>query len=363
MLIFNKCFSAEKSPKMKGFTRQNVTLGQIYGDNNSNQDEIILNDTGDVISVTINEKQMNKYPLFKKNIRGVINTWDDNNEEIDKDAQIRGTSTKPKYELTKFAENETIEIQNSEEKKYFIPLKFPSSNKRNEFIKKDGRNKNSLNLEVSKPFSIFSRSPSPNEGHFSKSVRSPKLFTTFGKNIESPTKIPEITEDKKTSLEESRSFSFDDDSSEFSPTKSITSLLSINSENNGNVDVSLTKSVGPEMSVDYTTESSFSSPKNDEMLSMDSHLKRKSSLTAKSELESTKSVDNINNNRQNYCLKSNLVKVKRNNLALSVENITEATNGRFVTKNSVSKMKNDPNWNQFLNKLDQIMINKSSGYV
>lgn len=396
------------SPKLIG---KAVTLGQIYStdyieqaDNETEVNSIVLNASCDVISVPVDEKQMNQYPLFTKSLtnKGVNNNKETNenvhnvsvkSKMFDKNQGCSGLS---KY-CTTFEEvpRKTTET-NIEDRKYVLPLKFSQKNTSKRFRSRDSPepfrafNKNRdtpepeqiENSSVLKSFNIFSRNPSPFEDtlkSFSKKLNSPKSFTTsktpntdIQETIEPQTSSPK---NKKPMLDEmDRTFSLEDDENlEYSPTKSITSLLSLNSESydyddNACLNVSLTKSIGSEISVDYTPERSFLTPKKDcedmpSIQSADLQFKKEDQKTHNMESTST-SVDDINKDIEDFTIKPNLVEARKKKLSCSVDNLLEATTNssstRFVNRNSLNSIKDDPNWNKFLNKLDEIIVHKSS---
>lgn len=300
--------------------------------------------------------------------------------------------------------------QNYEQNKYFKPLKFPettakpalskrkcakSSNVvlRNSFktFDRDTRElqnvcedsaaiHHTLNVpQTLSSFNIFSRSPT--EGvlkNITKILNSPKLFTTFGKN--SPKNTTDANFNNNTSVEvnttEDENDLQDDNGSipATSPTKSIFSLLSLNSDNNDddndNIDVSLAKSVGSEMSVVYTTEPACVSPKNNDLPSVVSI--NTLSKTNNSDISSRKVTDSSTSNgkiikkTEEYTANLNRVETRNKNLYYSADNPADVpgpSNTRFVTRNSVSSIKDDPQWNTFLDKLDHIITHKTIEFV
>lgn len=303
------------------------------------------------------------------------------------------------------------ENQDLEQRKYIMPVKLPSSTsalsndvtlershttlKTFKVPSKSMAADTSLNnLVNSKSFDVFSRGRSPPEidtvktklpatRTFPYSIKTSSqnntieqnkntkinFATNSGKSKEINDNASQLVKNHKMIDQAERSFPIDDDSIEYSPSRSLTSLLSLNSEDcsdneEENADVSLTKSIGSEMSVDHTNKSlNLAIEKG--RLSVDSHLKIEKSISSPSENfhSSTVSIDHVNKNTEIYAIKSNLVQVKDKHFSTSVDNLLETTgisNSKFVTRNSVSIIKNDPNWNKFLNKLDQIIVNKSS---
>lgn len=481
--VFHKCFTAKESPKIKDYYKKTFTLGQIYAKGSTDKDvsmgginSIVLNAKCDVISVPVDETQMNKYSLFnqrlavsnnkndniehdndyEKGVTANIENNDETSEDTDYTSQIINTSMLSKsgkqsyspsiskvetpvniVEAIAIPENisECAVSEKSKRNKYFIPLKFPnitsspynksvitlkSSTKTTpkatgcfKTLESIDSSSTSVDdplecLDSSKSVNIFSRATSPFETTFknpSKKLSSLKPFTIIENTpsvlndspiitnfdndykennntiIEhTPSTLQNVdgsnTQNKKLVSQESESSCFEEDSNlGASPTNSITSLLSLNSETDyydedaNNLDVSLTKSVGSEISVDYTTENALLSPKKDRAKPLCDTLHLSSVVSHRepaNTMESTSSLENIANSDEINTIKPNLIETGKNDLSCSIDNLSEATetsNSRFATRKSVNGFKDDPNWNNFLNKLDQIIIHKSNAFV